>query len=144
MTINQNDLKNILTEEQYRVTQENGTEQPFSSEYDQLEEEGIYVDIVDGTPLFSSEDKYDAGCGWPSFTRPIEESMVVEEFDDKLGMRRTEVRSEQADSHLWHVFSDGPQDKGWLRYCINGAALKFVARDELEWSEYEKYVSLFE
>jgi len=144
MIANDHDLRNILSEEQYRVTQENGTERPFSSEYDQLEEEGIYVDIVDGTPLFSSLDKYDAGCGWPSFTRPIEPAMVVEEFDDKLGMRRTEVRSEQADSHLGHVFTDGPTDQWGMRYCINGAALKFVARDELEWSEYEKYVSLFE
>ncbi len=140
---NKEDLRNRLTPEQYRITQENGTERPFSSEYDSFDEDGIYVDIVDGTPLFSSLDKYDAGCGWPSFTRPIEEAMVYENTDESHGMVRTEVRSEQADSHLWHVFTDGPRDKGWLRYCINGAALRFIPRDELEWSEYEKYISLF-
>lgn len=97
---NKEDLRNRLTPEQYRITQENGTERPFSSEYDSFDEDGIYVDIVDGTPLFSSLDKYDAGCGWPSFTRPIEEAMVYENTDESHGMVRTEVRSEQADSHL--------------------------------------------
>lgn len=108
----QEELRSRLTPEQYRVTQENGTELPFSSEYDALDEEGIYVDIVDGTPLFSSLDKYDAGCGWPSFTRPIDEALIHEEFDESHGMRRTEVRSEKADSHLGHVFTDGPKDQG--------------------------------
>ncbi len=138
------ELRARLTPEQYRVTQESGTERPFSSEYETNEEEGIYVDIVDGTPLFSSLDKYDAGCGWPSFTRPIDAANIYEEFDDTLGMRRTEVRSEVADSHLGHVFTDGPRDRGGLRYCINGAALKFIPRDELEGTQYEKYVHLFQ
>ena len=141
---NTQELKKVLTPEQYRVTQENGTEKPFSSEYDDHEEDGIYVDIVDGTPLFSSLDKYDAGCGWPSFTKPIELTSLHEESDDTLGMRRTEVRSETADSHLGHVFTDGPQDAGGLRYCINGASLKFIQRDELIGTQYEKYISLFE
>ncbi len=144
MTHNKDDLKNTLTEEQYRVTQENGTERLFSSEYDQLEEDGIYVDIVDGTPLFSSQDKYDAGCGWPSFTKPIDDIAVIEEFDDSHFMRRTEVRSENADSHLGHVFPDGPKESGGMRYCINWASLKFIARDELEWTKYKKYLALFE
>lgn len=144
MWTDKNNLRETLTQEQYRVTQENGTESPFSSDYDQLDEQGIYVDIVDGNPLFSSEDKYDAGCGWPSFTKPIDDGMVIEEFDDHHGMRRTEVRSENADSHLGHVFPDGPMDKWGMRYCINWAALRFIARDELEWSKYEKYISLFE
>ncbi len=139
------ELKARLTPEQYRVTQESGTERPFSSEYETNEEEGIYVDIVDGTPLFSSLDKYDAGCGWPSFTRPIDEACLHEEFDDTHGMmRRTEVRSEVADSHLGHVFTDGPRESGGLRYCINGASLKFITRDELEGTQYEKYMSLFQ
>ncbi len=138
------ELRARLTPEQYRVTQESGTERPFSSEYETNEEEGIYVDIVDGTPLFSSLDKYDAGCGWPSFTRPIDAANIYEEFDDTLWMRRTEVRSEVADSHLGHVFTDGPRDRGGLRYCINGAALKFIPRDELEGTQYEKYVHLFQ
>jgi len=137
-------LRDYLSPEQYRITQENGTEKPFSSEYDGLDEDWIYVDVVDGTPLFSSHDKYDAGCGWPSFTKPIDDISVVEEFDESLGMRRTEVRSEKADSHLGHVFTDGPSDKWGMRYCINWAALKFIARDELEGSEYEKYIWLFE
>lgn len=144
MTVNKNNLRELLSDEQYRVTQENATEKSFSSEYDQLDEEWIYVDIVDGTPLFSSHDKYDAGCGWPSFSKPIADDVVVEEFDDTVWMRRTEVRSEVADSHLGHVFIDGPSNKWGMRYCINWAALRFIARDELEWSEYAKYVSLFE
>ena len=119
------DLKNKLTDMQYYVTQENGTEPPFQNEYDSHYEEGIYVDIVSGKPLFSSKDKYDAGCGWPSFTKPIEEEEVTEHFDDSHGMRRTEVRSKTADSHLGHVFPDGPGPEG-LRYCINSAALRFI------------------
>lgn len=141
---NKEELRERLTPEQYRVTQENGTERAFTSELYHNEEDGIYVDVVDGTPLFSSHDKFESGTGWPSFTKPIEDDMVVEETDDTLGMRRTEVRSEKADSHLGHVFPDGPRDKGWMRYCINGAALKFIPRDELAGTQYEKYLELFE
>ncbi len=117
------DLKKRLTDIQYHVTQENGTEQPFRNEYDSHYEEGIYVDIVSGKPLFSSKDKYDAGCGWPSFTKPIENQEVSEHFDDSHGMRRTEVRSKTADSHLGHVFPDGPDPTDFviasiLRHCV--------------------------
>lgn len=135
-------LKETLTPLQYQVTQENGTERPFSSEYDQFNQEGIYVDIVSGEPLFSSTDKYDAGCGWPSFTKPI---ATLQELEDRsLSRVRTEVRSSKADSHLGHVFPDGPQDKGGLRYCINGAALRFVPVEDLEKEGYKEYLSLFE
>ncbi|MEK3934530.1 peptide-methionine (R)-S-oxide reductase MsrB [Sporosarcina sp. FSL W7-1349] len=139
------DLKNKLTPIQYHVTQENGTEPPFRNEYDQHFEEGIYVDIVSGKPLFSSKDKYDAGCGWPSFTKPIESDEVTEHFDTSHGMRRTEVRSKTADSHLGHVFPDGPQGPGQngLRYCINSAALRFIPVSELEKEGYGDYVTQF-
>ena len=136
------DLKNKLTDIQYFVTQEKGTEQPFQNEYDSHYEDGIYVDIVLGKPLFSSKDKYDAGCGWPSFTKPIEETEVTEHFDDTHGMRRTEVRSKTADSHLGHVFPDGPGVEG-LRYCINSAALRFVPINQLEDEGYGEYIRLF-
>lgn len=128
----------------YKVTQENATEPPFSSIYNDLDQEGIYVDVVSGEPLFSSKDKYDAGCGWPSFTKPIDKNIVKEHFDYSHNMHRIEVRSKVADSHLGHVFTDGPTSKGGLRYCINGAALRFVAKEDLEKEGYEEYLKEFE
>lgn len=125
------EIRSMLTEEQYRVTQENATERPFSGEYDQLFEPGIYVDVVTGEPLFLSADKYDAGCGWPSFSRPIDAEAVVESSDTSYGMNRTEVRSRIGDSHLGHVFSDGPAALGGMRYCINSASLRFVPYAEM-------------
>jgi len=136
------ELKRKLTEIQYHVTQENGTEQPFRNEYDSHYDEGIYVDIVSGVPLFSSKDKYDAGCGWPSFTKPIESVEVIEKTDITHGMKRIEVRSKTADSHLGHVFPDGPGEDG-LRYCINSAALRFVPVERLEEEGYGEYSKLF-
>lgn len=137
-------LKEQLTPMQYHVTQENGTEPPFQNEYDQHFEEGIYVDIVSGTPLFSSLDKYDAGCGWPSFTKPIEAQEITEHIDDSyMNRRRIEVRSKTADSHLGHVFPDGPVDAGGLRYCINSAALRFIPVFELENEGYAVYKKIF-
>ena len=115
-----------LTPEQYRVTQENGTERPFSGEYDHHFEPGIYVDIVSGEPLFASSQKFNSGCGWPSFAKPLEAAHVVEVNDTSHGMVRTEVRSAHGDSHLGHVFPDGPMDRGGLRYCINSAALQLM------------------
>lgn len=135
-------LKAKLTDMQYHVTQENGTEPPYQNEYDAHYEQGIYVDIISGKPLFSSLDKYDAGCGWPSFTKPIETLEVTEHFDDSHGMRRVEVRSKTADSHLGHVFPDGPGEAG-LRYCINSAALRFIALADLEKEGYGEYLKLF-
>lgn len=141
MKKNEADLRAKLTPLQYQVTQENGTEHPFTSEFDQFSEEGIYVDIVSGEPLFSSKDKYDAGCGWPSFTKPIATLQELE--DTTLSRVRTEVRSKEADSHLGHVFSDGPSSKGGLRYCINGAALRFIPVGKMREEGYESYLQLF-
>lgn len=138
------ELKSKLTELQYRVTQENGTERPFDNEYWDNKREGIYVDVVSGEVLFSSKDKFDSGSGWPSFTKPVEESEIVEKKDSSLGMTRTEVRSKAGDSHLGHVFEDGPSDKGGLRYCINSASLKFIPKEEMEQEGYGKYLKLFE
>lgn len=138
------DLKGKLTPMQYHVTQENGTEAPFQGEYDQHFEEGIYVDIVSGKPLFSSKDKFDAHCGWPSFSKPLAAEEVKENFDTSHGMRRTEVRSASADSHLGHLFPDGPSSLGGLRYCINSASLRFVPKDELEAEGLAEYKQLFE
>lgn len=136
------ELKQKLTPIQYHVTQENGTEPPHRNEYDQHFEEGIYVDIISGKALFHSKDKYDAGCGWPSFTQPIESVEVTEHFDESHGMRRTEVRSKTADSHLGHVFPDGPGENG-LRYCINSASMRFVPKRNMEAEGYGEYLSLF-
>ncbi|MEJ9281134.1 peptide-methionine (R)-S-oxide reductase MsrB [Ureibacillus thermosphaericus] len=133
-----------LTPMQYYVTQQNGTEPPYQNEYDQHFEEGIYVDIVSGKPLFSSKDKFDAGCGWPSFAKPIDASEIVEKLDLSHGMRRIEVRSKTADSHLGHVFPDGPRDLGGLRYCINSAALRFIPKEKLEEEGYGEFLTLFE
>ena len=137
------ELKKNLSEISYKVTQNNATERPYSSEYVKHNEEGIYVDIVTGEPLFSSKDKYDAGCGWPSFTKPIESDNIKEKKDISLMMIRTEVRSKNGDSHLGHVFTDGPKEEGGLRYCINGAALKFIPKDKLEEEGYGDYVHMF-
>jgi peptide-methionine (R)-S-oxide reductase len=133
-----------LTPEQYRVTQENRTEQAFNNAYCDNKEPGIYVDIVSGEPLFASVNKYDSGTGWPSFTVPIEPGNVIEKLDSSHGMRRTEVRSAHADSHLGHVFNDGPAEAGGLRYCLNSAALRFIPLDDLETEGYGAYRNLFE
>jgi peptide-methionine (R)-S-oxide reductase len=133
-----------LTPEQHRVTQQSGTEHPFQNEFWDHSEPGIYVDIVSGEPLFSSLDKFDSHCGWPSFTKPLDEQNVEERSDHSHGMERIEVRSTHADSHLGHVFDDGPKDAGGLRYCINSASLRFIPLDELESEGYGKYVKLFE
>ena len=133
-----------LTPEQYRVTQESGTERPGTGEYLGNKEAGIYVDIVSGEPLFASSDKYESGCGWPSFTKPIEPANVNELNDTSHGMVRTEVRSKHGDSHLGHVFPDGPRDRGGLRYCINSASLRFVPKAEMEAQGYGDYLDQVE
>lgn len=137
------DLKKKLTPLQYEVTQCSGTERAFANEYWDHHAEGIYVDIVSGEPLFSSLDKYDSGTGWPSFTRPIENASIVTRADDHLFMKRTEVRSKQADSHLGHVFPDGPAEHGGLRFCMNSASLRFVPKDRLEAEGYGRFLALF-
>jgi peptide-methionine (R)-S-oxide reductase len=133
-----------LTTEQYRVTQESGTERPGTGAYLNNKAVGIYVDIVSGEPLFASSDKYESGCGWPSFTKPIEPANVAELRDATHGMIRTEVRSKHGDSHLGHVFEDGPIDRGGLRYCINSASLRFVPREEMEAEGYGAYLDQVE
>jgi methionine-R-sulfoxide reductase len=140
--MNKKALKEKLTALQFHVTQENGTEPPFRNEFHDFKGKGLYVDIVSGEPLFSSLDKYDSGCGWPSFTKPI--AKIIEKSDMSHGMMRTEVRSKEADSHLGHVFTDGPKDKGGLRYCINSASLRFIPYETLEEEGYGSYIPLFD
>ncbi|MGR3712549.1 MAG: peptide-methionine (R)-S-oxide reductase MsrB [Shimia sp.] len=138
------DVVATLTDEQFWVTQESGTERPGSGRLLYNKESGIYVDVVSGEPLFASSDKYESGCGWPSFTKPIEPAHVSELHDTTHGMIRTEVRSTNGDSHLGHVFPDGPTDRGGLRYCINSASLRFVARDDMESEGYGAYLDQVE
>ncbi|WP_295730645.1 peptide-methionine (R)-S-oxide reductase MsrB [uncultured Limosilactobacillus sp.] len=139
--MDKSNLKQRLTPLEYDVTQNASTELPFTGEYDHFDRPGIYVDVVSGEPLFSSLDKYDAGCGWPSFTKPL--GKLTMRRDQSLGMERTEVRSPQSNSHLGHVFTDGPLDRGGLRYCINSAALRFIPVDQLRASGYGEYEFLF-
>ena len=143
-TYNRNpDAVSVLTPEQYRVTQEDATERPFQNEYWDNKEPGLYVDVVSGEPLFASVDKFDSGTGWPSFTKPLEPGNVVENVDGSHRMTRTEVRSRHGNSHLGHLFLDGPRDKGGLRYCMNSASLRFIHRDQLESEGYGEYLRLF-
>jgi methionine-R-sulfoxide reductase len=132
-----------LTPEQHYVTQQCGTEPPFDNAYWDNHEAGLYVDVVSGEPLFASVDKFDSGTGWPSFTRPVQNENVNENFDDSLGMRRVEVRSVHGDSHLGHVFPDGPEEAGGMRYCINSASLRFIPVEELEAEGYDEFKNLF-
>ncbi|XHV41115.1 peptide-methionine (R)-S-oxide reductase MsrB [Streptococcus dysgalactiae subsp. equisimilis] len=138
------DLKKRIGDLSYEVTQHAATERPFTGKYDDFFEKGIYVDIVSGEVLFSSLDKFNSGCGWPAFSKPIENRMVTNHDDSSYGMRRVEVKSREAGSHLGHVFSDGPQEAGGLRYCINSAALKFIPYDQMEKEGYAQWLTLFD
>ena len=143
-TYSEEELKSRLTPLQYKVTQEDATEKPFENEYWNNHEDGIYVDIIDGTPLYSSRDKFDSGTGWPSFSKPIDTAFIETETDTKLFMTRTEARSASSDAHLGHIFNDGPKEAGGMRHCINSAALRFVPLDELDDEGYGAYKKLFE
>ena len=138
------ELRKRLTKEQYYVTKQNGTERPFSNEYWDNKRAGIYVDVISGEPLFSSLDKFDSGTGWPSFTKPLAKENVVEKNDGTLGMVRVEVRSKKSDSHLGHLFNDGPRDKGGMRYCMNSASMRFIPVEKLKEEGYERFLPLFE
>lgn len=135
-------IQDKLSDEQYYVTQNSGTERPFSHPYDHEFSKGIYVDIVSGEPLFTSTDKFDSGCGWPAFSKPIDTAVITEVADDSHGMRRVEVRSRVADSHLGHVFNDGRPELGGMRYCINGASLRFIPLDEMEKEGYGEFIDV--
>lgn len=137
------ELKENLAEIQYKVTQENATEAPFNNEYNSFYEKGIYVDITTGEPLFISSDKFDSGCGWPAFSKPITRKVIKEKIDKSHGMVRTEVRSNIGDAHLGHVFNDGPEEAGGLRYCINSASLKFIPMYKMKELGYEEYLDKF-
>ena len=139
---NPTQLREQLTPIQYAVTQENATEPPFKNAYWDEDRKGIYVDITTGEPLFVSTDKFDSGCGWPSFSKPIDAAKIVEKSDLSHGMIRTEVRSQTGEAHLGHVFNDGPQDKGGLRYCINSASLRFIPKENMELEGYGDYLEL--
>ena len=136
-------LKKKLSALQYKVTQESATERPFVNEFWEEKRQGIYVDIVTGEPLFSSLEKFDSSCGWPSFSKPLENDVVIEKSDTTFNTIRTEVRSKQGDSHLGHVFEDGPKEMGGLRYCINSASLRFIPKENLETEGYGEYLKLF-
>ncbi|NLG16452.1 MAG: peptide-methionine (R)-S-oxide reductase MsrB [Fibrobacter sp.] len=138
------ELQKKLTPDQFRVTQQCGTEPPFKNEYWDNKREGIYVDIVSGEPLFGSKDKFDSGTGWPSFSRPLKSQNITESQDSSFGMRRLEVKSKLAGSHLGHLFNDGPKQLGGMRYCINSASLRFIPKDDLEQEGYGEYKKLFE
>lgn len=136
------ELREKLTDLEYRVTQENATEPPFNNKYNDNYRKGIYVDITSGEPLFLSTDKFNSGCGWPAFSKPINNRLVKEKRDISYGMERTEVRTSNSDSHLGHVFCDGPLDKGGLRYCINSAALRFIPVEDMKIEGYEEYIGI--
>lgn len=137
-------LHSMLTAEQYAVTQKSATERAFQNEYWNEKREGIYVDITTGEPLFISTDKFDSGCGWPSFSKPIDKSLIVKKMDNSYGMERIEVRSKTGNAHLGHVFNDGPADKGGLRYCINSASLRFIPKEKMKEEGYAEYIPLLE
>lgn len=141
---NKEELKTELSELEYKVTQENETEPAFKNKYWNTFEDGIYVDITTGEPLFMSDDKFDSGCGWPAFSKPIDKKIVVEKTDTSFGMERIEVRSSTGDSHLGHVFNDGPKEMGGIRYCINSASLKFISKSDMKEAGYEEYIKLFD